>query len=92
LGAVIYNARSHNAAFNSNDKLPVVLDNVREFKNVKEPCSRCSKPWSPEQKIVSDTKFVSHRVSFKVTHTNINKLLFPRHPTEYSHLYASFHF
>ena len=33
LGAVIYNARSSTAAFSSNDKLPVVLENVCEFEN-----------------------------------------------------------
>jgi hypothetical protein len=91
LGDGIYNARSHIAAFSTNDKPPVVLENVFEFENEKEPCSRCSKPCISEQKIVSDTKFVCHHVSFKVTHTDINKLHFPCHPTEYSHLYASFH-
>lgn len=91
MGAVIYNARSHTAAFSGNDKRPVVLEKVYEFENEKEPCSRYSKPRSPEQNIVSDTKFVCQHVSFKVTHTNLNKLLFPRHPTEYSNLYASFH-
>ena len=76
LGAVIYNARSHTAAFSSNDKLPVVFENAFEFENEKEPCSRCSKPCSPEQNIVSDTKFVCHRDSF--SHSHKHKLLFPR--------------
>jgi hypothetical protein len=31
--AVVYNVRSHTAAFSSNDKLPVILENVYEFEN-----------------------------------------------------------
>lgn len=70
MGVVKYIARLHTAAFSSNDKLPMLLDNVFEFENEEEPCSPCSKPCSPEQNIVSDTELVCRRVSFQVTHIN----------------------